>query len=237
MTNNFTRPTSIVSLSLALIMSISAPGSARAEGPAKPGQKCRYDFASRAMVCDQAAELKTPPAGTPSASTATQADGNKAGAKPPELVRVQGLPRGTYLEVRSRPNSGAPITAYIPPDSAPFNMLGCPSVHWCRVQYQDQTGYARRHFLARVKKSAPHAAPLEERQAAISDVLLRVVRVPYDDTLNVRQFPSMDSPVVGELPADARRIVLRGDCQDDWCPIEYGQVVGWAGRYYLTRDR
>jgi uncharacterized protein YraI len=69
----------------------------------------------------------------------------------------------------------------------------------------------------------------------------RVVGIARGDSLNIRERPDADSPVVGQIPPNARR--LRGfGCTDDtpsrqaWCRIKYRDNVGWVRHNFLRYD-
>jgi uncharacterized protein YraI len=69
--------------------------------------------------------------------------------------------------------------------------------------------------------------------AQASPTYYRVVGVKRPDRLNIRERPDPDSDLIGQIPADARRVRGFG-CTDDtasrtrWCRVKYGAVVGWV---------
>jgi SH3-like domain-containing protein len=58
---------------------------------------------------------------------------------------------------------------------------------------------------------------------------------PYD-VLNIRNGPSQDHDLVGEISPAAGGIVITGRCVEDWCPIRHRNVSGWVNRYYLAEE-
>ena len=60
--------------------------------------------------------------------------------------------------------------------------------------------------------------------------------VARDDVLNMREEPSSESDVVGEIPPDGRGVRIIGDCHDMWCLVSFGGVKGWVNRSYLMYE-
>lgn len=80
------------------------------------------------------------------------------------------------------------------------------------------------------RKSVPPPPP--SRTVA----LFRVYGVESFDVLNVRRGPAEDYDSIGAIPASGRRVEITGRCEDEWCPIRYGQVRGWVNSYYLVAE-
>jgi hypothetical protein len=69
----------------------------------------------------------------------------------------------------------------------------------------------------------------------------RVVFVTADDVLNVREGPGVESPVVGELAADAAGVAVEEQRQaivqeSTWVVVEQGNVEGWVNSRFLTEE-
>ncbi len=64
----------------------------------------------------------------------------------------------------------------------------------------------------------------------------QVVNVPFDDVLNVRSGPSPTEKIVSTIRPRTRGIVIAGNCEGEWCPIQHGGSQGWVNRYFLTSD-
>lgn len=64
----------------------------------------------------------------------------------------------------------------------------------------------------------------------------RVVRVRFDDVLNIRRDAGAGSPILGSIPPNGRGIAIIGQCIGDWCPIEHKGRTGWVNRIYLTNE-
>lgn len=67
--------------------------------------------------------------------------------------------------------------------------------------------------------------------------MYRIVNVPPGDVLNIRAGPSVDFPILGSLPRDARRVPSLGRCVEGWCPVRRDLVLGWVSARYLARER
>jgi hypothetical protein len=80
------------------------------------------------------------------------------------------------------------------------------------------------------------------KAAAISRTLkpdssYAVFNVRPDDSLNVREAPSLKAKTTGQLPHDAKGIKVIGDKRkvgkETWAKIKYGSVTGWVNQSYL----
>lgn len=58
--------------------------------------------------------------------------------------------------------------------------------------------------------------------------------VAADDTLNVRQGPSADTAVVGQIPPNSHGVYIAGGCVGLWCPVRFDKLSGWVNRSYLV---
>ncbi len=71
---------------------------------------------------------------------------------------------------------------------------------------------------------------------ASTDQLLtyRVANVQWNDVLNIRGAPSLQSRVVGVIPPDGSDIALLGAREGQWVLIRYRNAVGWVNQRYVT---
>jgi len=60
----------------------------------------------------------------------------------------------------------------------------------------------------------------------------RVTGIRWNDTLAVRSGPSTSYRRVGDLAPDAINIKIL-ECRNNWCNIEYRNIVGWSHTKYL----
>ena len=61
-----------------------------------------------------------------------------------------------------------------------------------------------------------------------------VINVASWDRLNIRRAPSAKAPVVMRKRQGACGIMVVGECQAKWCPVEDGHRKGWADRRFLS---
>jgi hypothetical protein len=61
-----------------------------------------------------------------------------------------------------------------------------------------------------------------------------VVNVAAGDRLNIRSGPSTRSRVVVRKRYGSCGIMVAGDCQSKWCPVEDGHMKGWANLRFLS---
>lgn len=61
-----------------------------------------------------------------------------------------------------------------------------------------------------------------------------VINVASDDMLNIRERPGNGSTVITGLRYAQCGVMVTGDCQGNWCPVEDGHYAGWAHRRYLA---
>lgn len=63
---------------------------------------------------------------------------------------------------------------------------------------------------------------------------MRVVNIPWDDTLALRRGPSTSYRKIAEIPPDGTDLEVY-KCRYGWCRIRYGRYIGWASEKYLMR--
>jgi len=86
------------------------------------------------------------------------------------------------------------------------------------------------HLAKKVLASSARPAP------AVKSTSFKVAGVEPYDVLNIRNGPSQDHDLVGEISPAAGGIVITGRCVEDWCPIRHRNVSGWVNRYYLAEE-
>ena len=70
----------------------------------------------------------------------------------------------------------------------------------------------------------------------MSGLAFRVKHVASDDVLNIRNAPSSEAAVVGEIPPHGRGIRMVGTCVAEWCQVRFERVSGWVNKLYLAVD-
>jgi hypothetical protein len=73
----------------------------------------------------------------------------------------------------------------------------------------------------------------QPRPAPMSPLYV-VTNVDRDDVLNVRDGPSTEFAVVGELQPGSRDVSITGACRSEWCPVRHQATSGWVNRMYLA---
>ena len=61
-----------------------------------------------------------------------------------------------------------------------------------------------------------------------------VINVASWDTLNIRSGPSTKARVFVRKRYGSCGIMVVGNCQAKWCPVEDGHMKGWANRQFLS---
>ena len=61
-----------------------------------------------------------------------------------------------------------------------------------------------------------------------------VINVASRDRLNIRSGPSTKARVVVRKEHGSCGIMVVGNCQAKWCPVEDGHMKGWANRQFLS---
>ena len=61
-----------------------------------------------------------------------------------------------------------------------------------------------------------------------------VINVASWDKLNIRSGPSTKARVVVRKRYGSCGIMVVGNCQTKWCPVEDGHMKGWANRQFLS---
>ncbi|MGC8011007.1 SH3 domain-containing protein, partial [Salmonella enterica] len=79
----------------------------------------------------------------------------------------------------------------------------------------------------------PPAAKVQEPPSASA---YKVVNIREDDVLNVRSGPSSEHAVVAALQPGSRGVIITGDCESDWCPVQHAAGSGWVNRTFLVSE-
>lgn len=61
-----------------------------------------------------------------------------------------------------------------------------------------------------------------------------VINVRADDKLNVRTHPDANSAVVTSISPAECGVIITGQCQPYWCPVEINSASGWANRRFIS---
>ncbi|CAD7027922.1 SH3 domain-containing protein [Pseudorhizobium halotolerans] len=61
-----------------------------------------------------------------------------------------------------------------------------------------------------------------------------VVNVRTDDVLNVRRAAASSAPIVNRLRHDECGVMVIGECQGNWCPVEARHDAGWLHKRYIS---
>lgn len=91
------------------------------------------------------------------------------------------------------------------------------------------------------KPAAASARPADASQPASLKApeppsAYKVVNIREDDVLNVRSGPSSEHAVVAALQPGSRGVVITGDCQSEWCPVQHATGSGWVNRTFLVSE-
>ncbi|CAO4142289.1 SH3b domain-containing protein [Methylorubrum thiocyanatum] len=62
---------------------------------------------------------------------------------------------------------------------------------------------------------------------------LRVIDTAPNDVLNVREYPTTDSRIVGVIPPDGRGLVPSGERTGNWVFVRYKKVEGWVSQRFV----
>lgn len=61
-----------------------------------------------------------------------------------------------------------------------------------------------------------------------------VINVSPQDRLNIRAEANPSSQAMAEKPYGRCGIIVMGNCQGNWCPVEDGHVAGWVHRHFIA---
>jgi SH3-like domain-containing protein len=61
-----------------------------------------------------------------------------------------------------------------------------------------------------------------------------VINVAVADRLNVREEPGVGGDVVARLRYATCGVVVTGECDGNWCPIEDGHIDGWVNSRFIS---
>lgn len=68
----------------------------------------------------------------------------------------------------------------------------------------------------------------------------KVIKIPHDDVLNIRDGKGTVYPILGVIPYDAHNVAVTtcqsNDAGKEWCQITYGSVSGWVRSKYIEKE-
>jgi hypothetical protein len=86
----------------------------------------------------------------------------------------------------------------------------------------------RRKYQERINELGAYAfvpvPPLSKGTA------FRVVRIPGNDVLNMREYPTDQSRTIDIIPPDAAGVLYLGQTQGKWIFVQYDRSTGWVHR-------
>ena len=147
--------------------------------------------------------------------------------------RVVNVPEGDVLNVRRGPSAETEIIATIAQRATGIRTVGECRYDWCPVRAGHRVGWVHRYFIWPDAPGLSVRRPAPQRDARDA-ITYRVVRVPFDDVLNLRRQADGESAIVGSIPSEGKRIRMTGYCVGEWCPVSHGQSAGWVNRRYLA---
>ena len=68
---------------------------------------------------------------------------------------------------------------------------------------------------------------------AVAQQTLKVIDTAPNDVLNVREFPTTASRIVGVIPPDGRGLVPVGERNGTWVFVRYRKVEGWVSSRFV----
>ena len=131
-----------------------------------------------------------------------------------KLYALAGLSGEESLPIRERPEQDARILASIPADANDVEGLRKCVEKWCRVRWENTSGWVARRHLA--------DPSIEGSQT------FQVAGLPLWSSLEVVDYPGEKASVVAKIPSYARGIVPIGTCDKSWCQIRYLGIAGWV---------
>ena len=72
--------------------------------------------------------------------------------------------------------------------------------------------------------------------AASAQQTLKVIDTAPNDVLNVREYPTTASRIVGVIPPDGRGIVPVEERNGTWVFVRYRQVEGWVSARFVAPE-
>ena len=121
------------------------------------------------------------------------------------------------LNMRSSPNSAAPIAAKKRHDACGILVQKACRQNWCPVEDGHSIGWVNRRFIAMV-----------------SPAMYCVTGVAPGDALNLRAFPAPQSRVVARLARNQCNIAFLPYKVGGWQKIRVGGWQGWVNRRFVS---
>jgi uncharacterized protein YraI len=89
-----------------------------------------------------------------------------------------------------------------------------------------------------ISSLAPANSQIPSPMAPNGKATFKVIDIPTNDVLNIREQPTSQSRIIGVMPPNAAEIVYEGRRSDDgrWLLIRYGDTIGWAASRYLQES-
>ncbi|MEM9732770.1 MAG: SH3 domain-containing protein [Pseudomonadota bacterium] len=138
---------------------------------------------------------------------------------------VTGVAYNDVLNMRSRPTSRSPIVGAIRPGRCGVRFVE-RSGNWMFVRYRGQQGWVNSRFISDRDEG--------DGGGGGGPIFACVAGVRFNDVLNVRRRPTVNSSIVGVLRPNSCRVRIL-DYSGNWRRISKGPVVGWVNGRFLDR--
>jgi hypothetical protein len=127
--------------------------------------------------------------------------------------------------------AAAPLPVPLPPRFVQAGALSPPAKAVATKPAAAPSTAAKQQPVAKQKVAKRKAVP---NAATVASFWVHGVET--GDVLNVRSQPSSEADVVGAIPPEAHGVRVAGNCDGQWCPIQFQKQRGWVNRSYLVYE-
>ncbi|MGI9521446.1 MAG: SH3 domain-containing protein [Hyphomicrobiaceae bacterium] len=147
------------------------------------------------------------------------------------VMRVVNVERNDVLNIREQPTRRSRILGVIPPNASGVAYLDQSDGKWLLVRYNDTAGWVHRRYVR------PEVAGWSSQGGAGNGVIMmRVVNVPFNDVLNIREQATSNLRILGAIPPNVSGVEYLGQADRKWLLVRFNDTVGWVHRRYVRPE-
>lgn len=144
--------------------------------------------------------------------------------------KVVNVASNDVLNARELPNGDAKLLFTIPPNAG-VHVIEKTSNNWYKISYYSKEAYVNARYIELLKDTVQDSVTEPENITALNKDG-KVIKVAYNDTLNVRESSNSDSKVLFTLKNDTL-VKIIGQASNGWYKINYNGKTGFASNHYI----
>jgi len=146
---------------------------------------------------------------------------------PIQYYEVVNVSAGDMLNVRKSYNRHSQKVGQIPPYKKCVAHLNKSRKKWVKIHYDGITGWVNSRYLRKTQQC----------EHSMITKYYDIVRVAYDDVLNVRELHYSKSRKIAEISPNEKCLAYLNESYQNWAMIHHNGITGWVNSRYLKESQ